>query len=102
MELYYWLMANRPPEDIFFTHGDYCQPNIFIDGTKVTGFIDVGSGGIADRWQDIALCVRSLGYNLGEIEKAKKEKYINLLFSHLGIDPDWVKINYYILLDELF
>jgi kanamycin kinase/aminoglycoside 3'-phosphotransferase-3 len=102
MDLYQWLTANKPPEETFFTHGDYCLPNIFINGAEVAGFIDVGRGGVADRWQDIALCVRSLGYNLRDTAGAEKDKYIGLLFSHLGIKPDWEKINYYILLDELF
>jgi len=68
----------------------------------VTGFIDVDRGGVADKWQDIALCVRSLGYNLGEIAQAEKDKCICLLFSCLGLEPNWDKIKYYILLDELF
>lgn len=100
MDLYNRLAANRPPEDLCFTHGDYCLPNIFIDGDQVTGFIDMGRSGIADKWQDIALCVRSLGYNLRNV--TEKEKYINLLFEYLNMKPVWDKINYYILLDELF
>lgn len=100
MDLYNWLVANKPPEELCLTHGDYCLPNIFIDGSKVTGFIDLGRGGIADKWQDIALCVRSIGYNLRKL--ADNEKYTNLLFVYLNIEPDWDKINYYILLDELF
>jgi kanamycin kinase/aminoglycoside 3'-phosphotransferase-3 len=100
IDLYNYLIANKPPEELCFTHGDYCLPNIFIDDNKVTGFIDWGRGGIADKWQDIALCVRSLGYNLRN--SVEKEKYVDLLFSFMNIRPDWVKINYYILLDELF
>ena len=102
MELYDWLAANRPPEDICFTHGDYCLPNVFIDDTAVTGFIDLGRGGLAGKWQDIALCVRSLRYNLGDMPQTEKERFVSLLFSSLGIAPDWDKIKYYILLDELF
>lgn len=100
MELYRYLSFNKPPEDLCFTHGDYCLPNIFLDHGSVTGFIDVGRGGIADKWQDIALCVRSLGYNLRNVKE--KEQYLNLLFDCLNSKPDWDKINYYILLDELF
>jgi len=102
MELYEWLSANKPAEDLYFVHGDYCLPNIFINDKSVTGFIDIGRGGIADRWLDIALCVRSLGYNLRDMEKAERDKNVELLFTHLGFEPDWNKINYYILLDELF
>ncbi len=99
MELYNYLIQNKPTEENCFCHGDYCLPNIFIDDNKVTGFIDLGSSGIADKWQDIALCVRSLEYNLKNVDKTK---YIDLLFEHLNIEPNWDKINYYILLDELF
>jgi kanamycin kinase/aminoglycoside 3'-phosphotransferase-3 len=79
--------------------GRYCLPNVFIDGNAMTGFIDVGRGGIEDKWQDVALCVRSLGYNLRHTDK---QKYVDLLFSHLGLQPNEEKICYYILLDELF
>jgi aminoglycoside phosphotransferase len=40
--------------------------------------------------------------NIWDRTEAEKEKYRDLLFSHLGIEPDWNKLNYYILLDELF
>ena len=99
MELYKWLVENRPPEELCFTHGDFCLPNIFMNGYEVTGLIDLGSGGIADQWQDIALCVRSLGYNLRHTDQ---QKYIDLLFTQLGIKPEKAKIKYYILLDDLF
>jgi kanamycin kinase/aminoglycoside 3'-phosphotransferase-3 len=100
--LYEWLESNRPREELVFSHGDYCMPNVFIDGAKVTGFIDIDRGGIADKYQDIALCVRSLRYNLGDITDEQKEGYIKKVFERLGIEPDWAKIKYYTLLDELF
>ena len=31
-----------------------------------------------------------------------EEQYVELFFDLLGIKPDWEKIKYYILLDELF
>ncbi|MCL1862591.1 MAG: aminoglycoside 3'-phosphotransferase [Defluviitaleaceae bacterium] len=102
MELYDWLVANKPQEDLCFTHGDYCLPNIFINDTCVTGFIDMGHGGVADKYQDIALCVRSIAHNAENLEQVEIDKFNELLFSHLGITPDWDKIHYYILLDDLF
>lgn len=103
MELYHWLLLHQPAEELCFSHGDYCLPNVFIDGGHITGFIDVGNAGVADKWQDIALCVRSLGYNLFlDGRSAEKDKFTALLFDFLGFPPDWEKINYYILLDELF
>lgn len=95
-ELYKYLVENKPKEELVFSHGDYCLPNVFIDKGIVTGFIDLGRSGIADKWQDIALCVRSLEYNL------KSKKYTELLFQYLDLEPDYEKIKYYILLDELF
>lgn len=56
--------------------------------------------GNADKWQDIALCVWSIGYNLRNCDG--KDKYVDMLFDYLTIEPDWDKINYYILLDEPF
>jgi kanamycin kinase/aminoglycoside 3'-phosphotransferase-3 len=95
-ELYEYLVANKPQEELCFTHGDYCLPNVFFDMGKVSGYIDLGRAGIADKWFDIAICVRSLEYNL------KSKDYTNLFFESLGIKPNYEKINYYILLDELF
>ncbi len=104
-DLYDYLDNHRPREDLVFSHGDFCLPNILVSGRKVTGFLDWGNGGIADRWQDIALCVRSLrrnqidfaGYSQADYEKGKAQ-----LFAELGIKPDEEKIRYYVLLDELF
>jgi aminoglycoside 3'-phosphotransferase-3 len=38
----------------------------------------------------------AIRYDIGE------EKHVKLFFDLLGIEPDWEKINYYILLDELY
>jgi kanamycin kinase/aminoglycoside 3'-phosphotransferase-3 len=97
--LFRWLTENRPPEDLCMTHGDYCLPNILIEGSNVTGFIDLGRGGIADKWQDIALCVRSLKFNL---PREKHQEAVDMLFAQLHIPPCESKIQYYILLDEFF
>lgn len=100
--LYAYLSDNRPNEELCFTHGDYCLPNIFMEGDRLTGFIDMGRAGVADKWQDIALCVRSLKYNLEGVSEEDKNCYVNLLFEKLGIAANEEKIQYYILLDDLF
>lgn len=46
-------------------HGDYCLPNIMLDDWKLSGFIDVGNGGIGDRHVDLFWGAWTLGFNLG-------------------------------------
>jgi kanamycin kinase/aminoglycoside 3'-phosphotransferase-3 len=56
----------------------------------------MGRAGVADKWQDIALCIRSLWHNFHTRE------YDELLLQKIGISNDAKKLEYYILLDELF
>jgi kanamycin kinase/aminoglycoside 3'-phosphotransferase-3 len=96
-DLFGYLAENRPAkEELVFTHGDYCLPNVFGEGSLVRGFIDLGRAGIADKWQDIALCIRSLRYNF------HTERYDGLLLDRMGIPNNTEKLEYYTLLDELF
>ena len=99
-----WLENNRPPMEPVFSHGDYCLPNVILENGHIKGFIDLGNSGIADKWCDIALCYRSLKHNFDGTYGGKVYEDFNpdLLFEKLGIEPDWNKIKYYILLDELF
>ncbi len=100
-ELLAWLKGNRPNQQLVFTHGDYCLPNLFVKGERISGFIDLGRSGLADPYQDIALCYRSLLYNLTQAGQ-DWHRYVSLFFQELELTPDWEKIRYYILLDELF
>ena len=99
-----WLENNRPTLEPVLSHGDYCLPNIFLEHGKVTGFIDLGNAGIGDKWYDIALCYRSLKHNFDGTYGGKVYEDFNpdMLFETLGIEPNWEKIQYYLLLDELF
>lgn len=57
------LFDRRPKnEDLVVCHGDLCLPNVVLDpeSAEVTGVIDVGCLGVADRWTDLALATRSL------------------------------------------
>ncbi|MCB8942192.1 MAG: aminoglycoside 3'-phosphotransferase [Ardenticatenaceae bacterium] len=96
-DLFQELLATRPAEeDVVFTHGDYCLPNVMVENGRLSGFIDVGNAGLADRYQDLALCTRSLAYNFG----AGWEK---LFWQCYGVSqPDNDKLAFYRLLDEFF
>ena len=53
-------MSDR--EVLAVTHGDWCLPNVVVDPEKltVTGLLDTGRMGRADRYTDLALMNRSL------------------------------------------
>src|SRR5579863_1074424 len=98
-ELFETLIKSRPEvEDVVFTHGDYCLPNILVEPSppRIAGFIDWGRAGIADRYQDLALAARSLAYNFGP-------GWESLLWEAYGLQTvDAAKIAFYKLLDEFF
>lgn len=91
------LISKKPIiEDLVFTHGDYTLPNIIIQEGKVSGFIDWGTAGVADRYQDLALAVRSIIRKFGP-------EYSELFIEEYGLTQiDTAKIEYYQLLDEFF
>lgn len=104
-ELLDWLYDNKPNVEPVLSHGDFCLPNIFIDDNKISGFIDLGNCALDDKYNDIALCLRSLFHNLSGVYGGKVYPNIDkdLFFNELGItEPDYKKIQYYLLLDELF
>jgi aminoglycoside phosphotransferase len=95
-DIFQEALATRPSsEDLVFTHGDYCVPNIILKNRKLSGFVDWAEAGGADRYQDIALLTRSVKYNFGS-------EYEKDVFRIYGIEPDWKKIYFYRLLDEFF
>ena len=103
-QLLEWLENNRPSYEAVFSHGDLCLPNILFDNGELSGLIDLGDSGIGDKWRDIALCYRSLKHNFNGTygNKVYQDFDPDILFIKLGIEPDYDKLKYYILLDELF
>jgi aminoglycoside phosphotransferase len=102
LQLYAELLATpTSAEDRVFTHGDFCLPNVLLvsdgaGGLRVSGFVDCGNAGIADRYQDLALCARSIAHNFGQ-------EWVAKLFARCGLDrADESKLAYYQLLDEFF
>jgi aminoglycoside phosphotransferase len=91
------LLAIKPTNhELVFTHGDYCFDNIKYDNDRLSGYIDIGSGGVADKYQDIALAVRNIQDNFNR-------ELVNLFYKEYGIDEiNKDKIEFYILLDEFF
>ena len=102
MALLEWLKSHLPRQDRVVTHGDFCLPNLFTDGKRFTGFIDVGNAGAGDRWMDLALGWRSLKHNSdGHYGKTYPNIDPDDLFRAAGVPKDEEKLRYYILLDEL-
>jgi aminoglycoside phosphotransferase len=97
-ELHSILLDSVPDkEDLVFTHGDFCMPNILFKRFTLSGFIDMGRAGIADRYQDIALMLRSLIYN------RFSENDINRFLITYGIkELDDSKLRFYRMMDEFF
>lgn len=101
-QLFDWLIRHRPPEEKVFSHGDYCLPNIFCDEKGLTGYIDLGCAGAADRWVDIEMALWSMWANsTGKFGGKRREFDRRLLFDALGMPLDEERLRYYSLLSEL-
>lgn len=85
-------LPSAPP---VVTHGDFSLDNILIADGVVTGCIDVGRAGLADRYQDIAI----LWNGLGEFGPHLQSRLLAALGQGSG---DQALIDFHLLLDELF
>lgn len=81
--------------DPVVTHGDYSLDNILIHDGEVAGCIDAGRAGIADRYQDLAIAWNCLG----EFGEACQQRFM----AAYGLPhPDRDKLDFHLMLDELF
>jgi kanamycin kinase len=89
------LESDRPSsEDVVVCHGDYCLPNVLITGGRVSGYLDLGELGLADRWWDLAAATWSVTWNLGP-------GWEDALLQAYGVAPDPDRLRYYRLLYDL-
>ena len=97
-----WLKANRPPETLVLSHGDFCLPNILADEKGIVGFLDLGQAGCADRWRDLDQGLWSMWANTTGLFGGKARPFDrDTLFSALNLPLDEEKLRYYSLLSEL-
>jgi kanamycin kinase len=89
------LARQRPSqEDLVVCHGDYCLPNVLICDGRVSGYVDLGQLGVADRWADLAIATWSVTWNLGP-------GWEDLFLDAYGIQHDAAKLAFYRLLYDL-
>lgn len=81
-------------EDLVVCHGDYCFPNVLVEGEAVSGFLDLGELAVADRWWDVAVGSWSTTRNIGP-------GWETLFLDAYGLEPDPVRMTFYRLLYDL-
>lgn len=88
-------------EDLVLVHGDFCLPNVILKASsssaiEIAGLVDCGRAGVADRYQDLALAVRSIDRNIGGEWVAP---FLQAYGLH-AVRED--KVEFFMLLDEFF
>lgn len=77
------------------THGDCSLDNILLHDGEVSGCIDVGRAGLADRYQDLAILWNALGDHGAELQARLLARY--------GIEtPEPARLQFHLMLDEFF
>ncbi|MEV8379216.1 APH(3') family aminoglycoside O-phosphotransferase [Kribbella sp. NPDC056861] len=93
------LRRIRPTdENLVVCHGDLTPDNVLVDpdSGQLTGLIDVGGLGLADRWLDLAILYRELSD--GPFDRSHAAQFLR----RYGVTSDPAKMSYYVLLDEFF
>lgn len=89
------LKSESISEDPVFSHGDLCDNNLFIDERDRLFFLDLGRGGVSDRWMDITFACQNLAQ---EVSEPAVEKFL----SRLNLPDRSERRKYFEMLDELF
>ncbi len=83
------------PDRLVVCHGDACAPNTLLaDDGRVSGHVDLGALGVADRWADLAAATWSTEWNYGP-------GWTSALLDAYGVEPDAERMAYYRLLWDL-
>lgn len=87
--------------DLVLCHGDACLPNFLVDPDtlEVSGMVDVGRLGVADRHLDLALAHRSMSDT--SLNPAYGPAAAEALLAAYGLPADPWRLDFYRLLDEL-
>ncbi|MGW7094250.1 APH(3'') family aminoglycoside O-phosphotransferase [Streptomyces sp. NPDC054874] len=87
--------------DTVVCHGDLCLPNIILDPAtlEVSGFIDLGRLGAADRHADLALLLANARKTWVDEERAQAADAA--FTERYGIAPDQERLRFYLHLDPL-
>lgn len=89
-------IGRPPPVDrLVVCHGDPCAPNTLLtDDGAVSGHVDVGAMGAADRWSDLAVATWATEWNYGTGWEGE-------LLDAYGVPEDPARSAYYRLLWDL-
>lgn len=91
------LQALRPDTiEPVVAHGDLTLDNLLVHQGAVSGCIDVGRLGVADRYQDLALLWRSLG----DAPRLQRRLFDALGIAQVDFDPR--RLQFHLVLDEFF
>ncbi len=107
-DLHQVLLAKRPRAerlevgDLVVCHGDACLPNFLVDPDtlEITGMVDVGRLGVADRHLDLALAARSLSDQ--SLNPTFGLTAAESMLAAYGLPADPWRLDFYRLLDEFF
>jgi kanamycin kinase/streptomycin 3"-kinase/aminoglycoside 3'-phosphotransferase-2 len=107
-EVHQTLLADRPRaeelegHDLVVCHGDACLPNFLADPEtfQITGMVDVGRLGVADRHLDLALATRSMSD--ATLNPGYGDAAAEAMLTAYGRPADPWRLGFYRLLDEFF